>query len=170
MNYFKVTKKQSGGGGGSDNVLFKDGTFYNQDIIKVGLNDGQISGGNLVFNGLHAGFLLEELNLPSGATGYDIYFKTNCILGENTQCGTCSPNLTASTDLYNIIHYGTGRITYNNDSLTANTNYWFRLIPAASASNAVFFGDGNAYEGDAKPFTIEEMYFDIYDGIIMNRS
>lgn len=157
------------GGGGDSNVLFKNGSFQNQDIIKIGLNDGTIVDGKLEFNGLHAGFLIEELNLPVEALSYDIYFKVNSTTGELIQCGTCNPNLDADTDLFNIIHYGTNRITYNNDSLASSTNYWFRLTPT-SASNSVFFGDGNAYVENVHPFVIEEIYYNTYDGTCVTRT
>lgn len=157
--------------GGSEDltVLFKNGTFYNQNVIKIGLNNGTISDGKIVFNGLHAGFLIEELNLPTGTLSYDIYFKVSSSTGEYIQCGTCNPNLTAATDLYDIIHNGIGRITYNNELLVANTVYWYRLIPTAE-TNSVFFGDANASSEYAQPFVIEEMYYTVYDGTCVTRS
>lgn len=154
----------------NNNTLFKNGQFYNQDVIKLGLYEGTVSSGKIEFDGLHAGFLIEELNLPSGAQMYDIYFKLSSTNnGVVTQCGTCVPDLTAATDMYDIIHYGTNRITYNTDSITQNTDYWFRLMPTA-VTNSVFIGDAHAYEQDAVPYTVEEIYYTAYNGIVANRT
>ena len=150
-------------------LLFKDGTFYNQDILKIGLYKGQVSGGELEFTGYHAGFLIEEINLPQGITSWNICFKLRVVTNrQKIQCGTCLPNLEAS-DLYGIIHTGANRITYNNNDLSANTNYYYGLSPAGSYSNSVFIGD--AASGDHNmTYYIEEITMDLYDGPQIVRS
>lgn len=143
-------------------LLFKDGTFYNQDILKVGLFKGTVEYGILKFTGLRAGFLIEEINLPQGITRWELCFKLRTTVRQNIQCGTCQPDLEGE-DLDDVIGYGTNRITYNNNDTTPDIINYYRLTPRNSYSNSVFTGDATSGEHNMV-FYIEEMTMNLYDG------
>lgn len=144
-------------------VLFKDGKFYNQDILKVGLYNGEVVDGKILCHGLHAGFLLEEINIGQDIIYYDITVKVSTVSGTYLQCGTCQPNLSAE-DLYGIIHAGVNRITYHNQGLANNTTVFFRQWPASSQHNSLFLGDANGSEEQAVDYFIEEISFTLNNG------
>lgn len=149
-------------------LLFKDGAFYNQNILKVGLFKGTVEYGLLKFTGLRAGFLIEEINLPQGTQSWELCFKLRTTVRQNIQCGTCMPNLEGE-DLDTVIGSGTNRITYNNTDTTPDIINYYRLNPRNSYSNSVFTGDASS--GDhSMVFYIEEMTMNLYDGPQIVRS
>ena len=151
-------------------ALFKNGQWFNQDIIQISTYKATISNGSLLCHGLHSGILITALNLPQDTVGYDIVFKVRTT--ENNayiQCGSCNNGLTAN-DLYNVIHSGVGRISYNNISLNANSKYWPRLMPAGGPTQALFYGDAHGTEQQAVDYYIDEIYLDVYDGTIQRYS
>lgn len=144
----------------TENVLFKDGAFYNQDIIKLGVYNGTIdSSGSLLFSGFRAGILVEETNFPDDVGFWAICFTVRArSASESVQCGSCLPNLVAS-DIVGIISAGTNRITYHNEELATGNKYCYELFPAGSIGNSVFFGDSTPVEGNEQDYYIDEITF-----------
>lgn len=164
VNGIKTSCIAIGGGGestGTSKPLFKNGQFYNQDIIGIHITDDcTIENGKLKFAGNHSGITVDYLNLPQGTGGYDIHFKiTAGADGIGVQCGT----LRGVTDnLYDVIHSGTNRITYNNGNIAANATWWERLFPSATIANGVFYGSTD-YQDEDRVWYIEEIWCDILD-------
>lgn len=144
----------------TENILFKDGAFYNQDIIKLGVYNGIVdASGSLLFSGFRAGILVEETNLPDDIGFWAICFTARArSASENVQCGSCLPNLVAS-DIIGIISAGTNRITFYNEELANGGKYFYELFPASSINNSVFFGDSTPVEGNEQDYYIDEITF-----------
>lgn len=117
LNGVNYTGGSSGGGGVPEcgYTLFKDGEFYNTDIMEIEpttytIEDGMIKVAQQAING----FVVSTSNLadpyimvvtfkPTSSTSY-------------TQCGRC----VVGGDLSAMVQSGTGRYSYNNSSSTAN--------------------------------------------------
>lgn len=124
--------------------LFKDGAWKNQDILEISTNGTSISNNKLKCSGTFSGIVVSDVSgLDSRDTTYNLYVKLSNSNVSSVQDGRCNP----TTNLADIIQYGTDRISYNNDGLTANTDYEF-ILSAITQTSGVFLGNSSGDGGD----------------------
>lgn len=137
--------------------LFKDGEWKNQDILSLYGYKTSIENGSLKCTGTHAGVVVDNVSgLDSSVTQYVVYLKVRAGNADNypIQTGRNVP----TQNLYDIIHYGTDRYSYNTDYISNGTNYLFMLI-ALSNTDGVFLGTQN-YSDDNTYYYIDEIWLE----------
>lgn len=140
MNFYRCGIAGGGGvGGDSSHLLFKNGNWYNQDIIEITAPNTSIDSGKLVINGSSgtvAGIVVSDV---SGLTENDYILEITCdftgTIGGPLQYGTCIP----TENLYDILAYGTNRRSFVNYTLlTTDTTMIFAI--KTKSLNGIFFG------------------------------
>lgn len=116
LNGVNYTANQGGGGVPECGyTLFKDGEFYNTDVMEIEpttytIEDGMIKVAQQSING----FVVSTSAL---ADPYIMVFTFEATTSTSyTQCGRC----VVGGDLAAMVQSGTGRYSYNNSSSTAN--------------------------------------------------
>lgn len=123
------------GGGDDSSIPLFDGTWKNQNICEVTPYLGTITDGKLVFNGENAGIVVTDVSGISDANSYKLICEVSASANTSIQAGRCS----TSANLVNIINYGTGRLSYTNDTISGD---WNIELVSVNITDGVFFGGG----------------------------
>lgn len=137
--------------------LFKDGEWKNQDILSLYGYKTSIENGSLKCTGTHAGVVVDDVSgLDSSVTKYSVYLKVRAGNTNNypLQTGRNVP----TQNLYDIIHYGTNRYSFNSDAISSGTDYLF-VLNALSNTDGVFLGTEN-YTDDNAYYYIDEIWLE----------
>lgn len=137
--------------------LFKDGEWKNQDILSLYGYKTSIENGSLKCTGTHAGVVVDDVSgLSSGVTKYSVYLKVRA--GNTNNYALQTGRNVPTQDLYDIIHYGTDRYSYNTDYISSGTDYLF-VINALSNTDGIFLGAEN-YTDDNAYYYIDEIWLE----------
>lgn len=137
--------------------LFKDGEWKNQDILSLYGYKTSVENGSLKCTGTHAGVVVDDVSgLDSSVTQYSVYLKVRAgnVPNYPLQTGRNVP----TQNLYDIIHYGTDRYSYNTDVISSGTDYLF-ILNALSNTDGVFLGTEN-YTDDTAYYYIDEIWLE----------
>lgn len=137
--------------------LFKDGEWENQDILSLYGYKTSVENGSLKCTGTHAGIVVDDVSgLDVGVTKYNVYLKVRAgnVNSYALQTGRNVP----TQNLYDIIHYGTDRYSYNTDYISSGTDYLFVLM-ALFNTDGIFLGTEN-YTDDNAYYYIDEIWLE----------
>ena len=135
-----------GGGTSVDtsNLLFKDGEFYNTDKVELGIENGVVSDGTILFTTSSAvGGIYFNSSTLDGKFAIVIHYENdNQSVQVRMQYGTSK----VGTSVVNVINSGTDRYTYASKSVNKGVNDLVTILKETDGDDTIgaFFGNQSA--------------------------
>lgn len=135
-----------GGGTSVDtsNLLFKDGEFYNTDKVELGIANGVVSDGAILFtpNGSVGGIYFNSSTIKDKFVMAVHYENDNQSVQVRMQYGTSK----VGTSVINVINSGTDRYTYASKSVNKGVNDLVPVLKETDGDDTIgaFFGNQSA--------------------------
>lgn len=142
----------------TSNLLFKDGEFYNTDKVELGIENGVVSDGTILFTTSSAvGGIYFNSSTLDGKFAIVIHYENdNQSVQVRMQYGTSK----VGTSVINVINSGTDRYTYASKSVNKGVNDLVTVLKETDGDDTIgaFFGNQSANA----TWKIYEIYLILY--------